>query len=380
MLAVFCGAEIGIAVKKKSFLDNLIDNFLPQDIIGLDIGAAYVKLVQLKKKGKSNFSLVRFKVLPVAMPAEGKLDVNDDDEVVIANRDAIKERVRDLFSELKMDPSKIPAVIAVGGKAVVVKRIYVDISGVDKSDMKQTLETEAEQYIPYDVHECQLRFAEIDDAPDEMGKLPFLLMASKKDIVRDYVQIVQEVGGKVECVDAGIISLTNMFELNYEQRGVIGLVNIGATSTNINIMVNGVTFFNREVLKGGIDISASISEKLNMNFDEAENLKIGDQIPQDLEDVLDEVSQVVIGGIKQSFDFFSTTNPDVEVDRIYLTGGSAGLKGLVKNVQEQLEIPTEVIDPFNKISVPRSMEEELDQVRPMLGVCVGLAIRSRSDS
>jgi len=364
-------------VSDKSVIDTIIDRFLPHDVIGVDIGTAYVKLVKLKKSG-SSFSLDAVEALPIPNPA----DAAETEDSLIPNREGVRAKILEAFEKIGIAENRIPLVTSVGGKSVVIKRIYLNLEGLSDEEVLDTLYSEAEQYIPYDISDCEMRFVPIDGALDDMKREPYLLISAKKDIVADYTNLLVEIGGKVDCVDSDVIATNNMFEYNYsdELDGVVALIDIGATSTNVNIMVDGAPFFNREIIKGGIALSETIASKLSMNFDEAENLKIGDTIPEDLTEIIRELCEEVLVGVQQSFEFFSSTNPEMGIERIFITGGSSKLRGLREIIESQLGIPTEYVDPFRKVKIPsRFDEEEIEALRHLVGVAVGLAMRERDD-
>lgn len=357
------------------WLDFVIDKFLPDRVIGLDIGSSYVKLVQLEKK-RTNYELIRFKVLPVSRATEA-----GNEDVLIENRENVLVKLREVFESCNLKEDKIPVVASVGGKSVVIKRIYVDLRGVKPDEEREVLESEAEQYIPYDINDCILRFNPIDEPPDDQGREPVLLISAKRDLVQDYTSLLIETGCRLECIDADIIALCNMFEMNYpEIGGVNAIINLGAKSTNINVISNGVSFFNREILKGGVHISENISTKLNMSFEEAENIKVGETLPEDLEVVIEDLCEEIISGIKQSFDFFLSTHPDMEIERIFLTGGTSRLKGLRQMIQQSLGIVTEIIDPFKRVSMGKLVDvDDVEAGKHLSAVAVGLALRERND-
>ncbi len=366
----------GFIVAGKSALDAFIDRMLPDDVVGVDIGSSYVKMVKLAKN-RSTYTLEKFQVLPIPRPNE----VTEAEDHLIPNADHVKDTITDVFDAASLPINRKPMIISIGGKAVVVKRIYIDLEGLSDEEIQESLVTEAEQYIPYDIHEVEIRFFQIEAPEDDMGRFPYLLVACKRDVVEEYKNLIMNTGGKLEAIDSDIIALSNLIELNYpeDMEGNLAVINVGATTTNINILTDGVTFFNREVLKGGVSLTESISSKLGVSFEEAENLKIGDTIPEDLEEVLQELVEEVMAGLKQSFDFFLSTNPDMEVDKILLTGGTAVLHGLVEEVQNQLGITTEILDPLRNVKVPAKFEDELDGMRHLLGVAVALAVRNRND-
>lgn len=360
---------------KQSAIDQFLNRLFPDKVIGIDIGSSSIKIVGLQKK-RSNWEMRHFAVITI--PPLG--DTYDEDSVM-PNRETLREKLVAAFSEAGLAEDKIPVVLGVGGRSVVIKRIYVDFADADEEEERTVLDSEAEQYIPYDLSECEIRYWPIDEDDMDPDKEPYLVIAAKKDLIAEYTSLAVEVGCRVECVDSGVLALANMFEANYpEVDGVVALINVGAASTNINIMIDGISFFNREILKGGKAISDSIQSKLGMGFDEAEAMKVGETIPDDLLEIIEEAGQEIVDAIQTSFDFFMSTHPDLTIRGIYLTGGTAHLRGLTELLEAQVGIEVELVDPFRSISIGTGVDlEAVEGLGHLCGVAVGLAVRTCGD-
>ena len=101
-----------------------------------------------------------------------------------------------------------------------------------------------------------------------------LLVAAKRDLVDDYVQVIQEAGLTPTAVDVAAFAVENAFEMNYEAEGdeVVALVNIGAQVVNINVIQNGVPVFTRDITTGGNQYTEEIQKSLSISFEEAERI------------------------------------------------------------------------------------------------------------
>jgi len=84
----------------------------------------------------------------------------------------------------------------------------------------------------------------------------------------------------------------------------------------------------------------------------------------------------IITEIRQSIEYYSSRFQH-QPDKIYLCGGTAKLKDLDKLIEADLGIPVILANPLHNLTVlSRNLSEDyLDEVAPMLGVSVGLAIR-----
>ncbi|MFQ5353671.1 MAG: pilus assembly protein PilM, partial [Thermodesulfobacteriota bacterium] len=121
-----------------------------------------------------------------------------------------------------------------------------------------------------------------------------------------------------------------------------------------------------------------------VSFQEAESIKIGTGgAPREAEitSAIDFVSNNLIMDVKRSLDFFLAGGHDLNVNKIYLSGGSSQIKGLAELMQEKTSIPVESIDPFKNVDLAlKGMSgDEIKRLSYFFGVGVGLGIRRSGD-
>ena len=60
----------------------------------------------------------------------------------------------------------------------------------------------------------------------------------------------------------------------HEEDTIIALVDIGASITNINIIKNEISIFNRDVFLGGNQITEEIQKDLSVSYEEAKLIEL----------------------------------------------------------------------------------------------------------
>ena len=157
-----------------------LPKFNSKSIVGLDVGSSSVKAVELTIKGKSgNFELSHLGVAQV--PPEAIV------QGAFLNSSAITEAIREAIENAKIKTKNVAA--AVCGHSVIVKKVSLPVMTRDELD--EQIRWEAEQYIPFDVNEVNLDFQILETATDD-GQMEVLLVAAKKDLIDDYVQVITE--------------------------------------------------------------------------------------------------------------------------------------------------------------------------------------------
>jgi type IV pilus assembly protein PilM len=198
--------------------------------------------------------------------------------------------------------------------------------------------------------------------------------------------VITEAGLIPAAVDVAAFAVENAYEMNYtvDPSDVIALVNIGAQVVNINVVQNGVPAFTRDITTGGNQYTEEIQKALSISFEEAERIKLGgsgaDQsqevVPQEVEQAIRSVTDTVIGEIARSLDFFTATSAESRIQKVFLSGGGAGIPGLDVSFQERSGLEVEVMNPLARMTANKHFDAHyLDSVGPSLGVGIGLAAR-----
>jgi len=344
--------------------------------LGLDIGSSSVKLVHLKE-GKRGYQLLAWGEAP--LPPEAVVDNQ------LMNSGAIVDAIRELVAQQKVKVKDVA--IGVRGHSVIIKRISMPF--MSQEDLDESIQWEAEQYIPFDVKDVNIDTQILTPQADAAGQMDVLLVAAKKDMINDFTSVCAEAGLTVTVVDVDAFSVQNAFEANYPQAPgqPVVLINVGAAVTNINIVSNGMATFTRDITVGGNAFTEEIQKQLNISAEEAEALKVGGQgesdavVPQEVERVIQGVADQMGGEIQRSLDFHAATAPDSHVTRVYLSGGTARIPALFKVIEQRAGVPVEVMNPFKNIEVDNRKFDPavIMNAAPAAAVAVGLALRRPGD-
>jgi type IV pilus assembly protein PilM len=270
---------------------------------------------------------------------------------------------------------------------VIVKKI--SLPSMTREELEESIRWEAEQYIPFDINEVNLDFQILHGAEME-GQMEVLLVAAKKDLIDDYVQVISDAGLTPAVIDVAAFAVENAFEANYDLRGedVVALVNIGSQVVNINIVANGAPAFTRDISTGGSAYTEEIQKALSVGWDEAERMKIGgkgeleaqDVVPHEVEEAMRSVTDTVLGEIARSLDFFAATAAESRISKVYLSGGGAQVSGLDAAFQQKTNLSVERMNPLARVTPASKLDEEfLKEIGPLLGVGIGLALRRMDD-
>lgn len=336
--------------------------------IGLDIGSGYLKIVQLKDT-KGGYELELFDMLP--LPPELIVDGSIIDSLRVV--DSLKELARK--AKIK---SKDVVISMAGHSSVIIKRVA--LPDMSEEELYESIKFEAEQYIPFDIEDVNLDF-QILGPKEEPGQMDVILVAVKRDIINEYLSVVKESGFNCQIVDVNSFALENIYEVNYEiESGKnIALVNIGASTINMNILKGGMSAFTRDSAVGSNLHTEVLQREFNLTYDVAERLKRGETVenisPQDAFSVMELASEEIIGEVNRSLEYFHE-----DINEVVLSGGCALVKDFPKLLAEKIGVETKIMQPFKNIKIPKKFDMTyIEEVAPILSIAAGLALRRPAD-
>ena len=157
----------------------------------------------------------------------------------------------------------------------------------------------------------------------------------------------------------------------------VAIADIGATRTQISVLIGGETCFSRDIGVGGSDMTQAIVRRLSVETEEAEQLKRNPgeseaEVLEALESVIDDL----VGELSMSLDFVEN-HEGLSVGKILLAGGGAGTPGLLEAILASTECEAARWDLFENVKVDETMvdKEELEKYGATLAVAIGLAAR-----
>jgi type IV pilus assembly protein PilM len=341
-----------------------------KSMVGVDIGSSSVKAVELQGKN-GDFQLVSlgYESLQPDSVVDGQ----------IMELNSVSSAIGNIFNEHKIKTTKVAA--GVNGHSVIVKNIV--LPQMSQEELQESFAWHAEEHIPFDISDVNLDY-HVTDSTDEA--IHVLMAACKRDKVANLKQAIQLAGKQPTVIDVDAFALQNCYELNYDpQPGeVVGLLNIGASTTNINILNGNRSVFTRDASFGGNQYTSLLQKELGLTFEQAEQVKRGMPLPDGSENVetapiLETVSDILALEIQKTMDFYRATVEDSSsaVEKILVSGGGSKLSGLIEFLSKQFEIPVEIFDPFKKIKIDsRGFDPEyMREIVPEMAIAVGLALR-----
>lgn len=344
-------------------------------VVGIDIGASAVKLVQFKET-KSGYTLKVLDLEP--LPSEAVVDSS------IMDSSSVVQAIRSLIERNNISKNAEVAT-AVSGHSVIIRKISLPLMTEDELDA--SIQWEAEQYIPFDIADVYLDYQIIGPDPSDQGQMEVVLIAARRELVNEYTGVIRECGLEPIVLDVGCFAVENIYCTLYaeEMLDAVALIDIGATGAQLSVLKDNMSVFTREIQIGGDTFNDELQKSFGLNHEEAEMLKInGSYEGVDADEacaIIEQVTVNLVQELSRALDFFSATFDDDKASKVYLTGGVSQTSGLVEKLEQSLEVPVALLDPFSRVNVKES-DFDLDFVKssaPFYAVAAGLATRKFGD-
>ncbi|MFG6441602.1 pilus assembly protein PilM [Roseateles sp. LKC17W] len=352
-------------------LDALLGRKHPA-LIGLDISSSSVKLVELSQTKSGEFVLERFASEPFEKGwiADGQIEKFDE----------VADAVRRVVS--RSGTKTRDAALAMPQSAVITKKIMLP-AGLREEELELQVEAEANQYIPFSLDEVSLDFCVIGPSPTSVGDVEVLIAASRKDRVQDRQGLAEAAGLRPVVLDieshASRMAMGRLVQAlpNEGKDALVALFEIGADTTSLKVLRDDELLYDRDQSFGGSQLTQLISRQYGFSFEEAEQKKLSNDLPEDYEtSVLNPFVDSLSQEIGRALQYFFTSTPHHKVHYVMLAGGTATLPGLKERVTDLTGFACMVVNPFENMGMGSAVREpRLRREAPSYLTACGLAMR-----
>jgi len=340
-------------------------------LLGVDISASSVKVLELSTAGE-HYRVERYAVEPMPQNAMVEHSITEVEQVAAAMGRAVKRS----GSRLKH------VALAVPGSHVISKVLAMPM-GLSDRDLQTQIEMEADRHIPYPLDEVNMDFYVLGPTGEGSEQVNVLLAACRKEIVDDYVAVAEGAGLIPQVVDIETYAMENAYSLiarNMAGGGMektVVMMDVGATTTTINVMHNNRSVYTRDHTFGGRQLTEEIQRRYGLSYEEAGLAKKQGGLPDNYQtDVLRPFMEAMCQEIMRALQFFYSSSPFNSVDQILLAGGCSQISGIEELVSARVGVPAVVANPFSTMSLASRIKPQmLSADAPSLMISCGLALR-----
>ncbi|MHC4645450.1 MAG: type IV pilus assembly protein PilM [Planctomycetota bacterium] len=346
-------------------------NFAQPEILGLDIGSSEVRLIRLHKEG-AGYAVTAASAVGV----ETSRDNHSQDPTNTIN--AIRQCVESAGAEGTM------AVCGVSGPEVAVR--YFNFPGLRAEEAKSAVLLEAAQVCPFNIDESVVDYQVVPNGEDNISGV---LVAATNELVRKKTEILEQASLKCVLMDVDGLALLNCFngfhpdQKDRTQPGrTIAILNVGNSHTTLAIMGDNGLPYIRDISYAGDNIIEEIARENNLSVQDVKNILFSTEDPAksdtQLDDSLVRACEKLAVDITETLRYYAVQEKHAVVEKIYVCGGFALVKGFAELLDERIPARAVFWDPFENVrcAAGRPGQEVLAAKGPEMAVAAGLAMRS----
>ncbi len=298
--------------------------------------------------------------------------------------DYVSNAVSELVKQLRVKGRDVRDVVS--GQKVFLR--FIKLPALDTvDDLSEQVGYEAQQHLPFPADEIVYSYQLLGTAED--GEQEVLLVAIKKDELDELNGQVEANTLRTRSVDCSITALYNAFRAAYpDETEPVMILDIGAKTTDILFIEEG-RFFTRSVTAAGAFVTNSIARELKLSFREAEEVKVAQGLVSlgnghtetmgesqaALASVIRNAMTRLSSEVQRTINHYRAQYKGSSPTKVYICGGGARLGYTGEFLQSTLDLPVEVLNPLNAVSVGSRLDTEaLDGDAMCLGPVVGAAL------
>ncbi len=353
-----------------------------QSVIGLDIGSASIKVVQLKKE-KGVPVLETYGTIALGPSFDKSVGQN-----VVANEKELVSLLNTLFNSANVTSKKVGVSIPFNSSLISL----IDLPPLSDDSITKTMPFEAKKHIPIPLSEVSIDWFIIpnalldsDEAPIfDKTTTPYLQKEDTRKVLliaihnKELIKFKKVIDGlKLEAGFFEIEIFSALRSVTHENRFPILIIDVGARTTKYYILDRGIVRTSYYINSGGQKITEVFQNTKNISFEDAEIFKRKHGLNIENEDVKKNVKSLLRDIFTEGVNVvknFEIKNRKT-VGKVILTGGGVVMKGFLEESKKSFDIEVELADTFSRLQYPAFLTDSLKVAGPQYAVSIGAALR-----
>ena len=360
--------------------------------IGVDIGSRTVKAVELSGSAKS-FKISRVAIREIPEDEAVPLGAVDEEGVDAppSREERISEIVGEIFKTLAL-PKEDACASFPAGKSMIRE---ITVPFFDEDQIRKVVKFEAENHLhSHAIDDVVVNWIKTGETKDGSRLTVF---ASPKDDLAERIAIMRRVAVDPATVDLDATALFTALEASgaFEKDPNVIVIDLGATSTNLMLIVDGRPRVFRSFTLGMGALESSIGSELGVPL-EASRTRLmtgGGAHPDDLfvpteasaegEKSLTQIQTDVVGDKRTDFvkklhreaiRSLMAVRTESPPEAILLTGGGALIPDVTRDLENRFGLPVEQVDFVHRVGA-KDAGSDPAYAGAALGPAIGCALR-----
>jgi len=335
-------------------------------IVGVDVGASSIKLVQIHME----------KEVPT-LDTYGELQLGPYDKTDIGRAVSLSlQRSTEAFVDIVRESSVTGTVAALSISYAASFSTTLTLNATSEEEIASLVPVEARKYIPVSLNEVTLDWFTLA-TNEEKKQTTIFLVAIHNDGFNDLQNVLTSAGFSLAYAELEPFSATRS-ALSPEST-TVAIIDLGASATKLYLIEEGTLQKTHSIAGGGVALTTALATGLSIPFADAEEQKrlvglgaheenpnIGQLLRGSLDKTTNEIARVLSDYTARSGKEFAT---------VLLIGGGASMVGIDAYLGDKLQRKVTISTPFNKVAYPAFLEDSLKEAGPSFAVAIGAALR-----
>ncbi len=346
--------------------------FLRMSSVGLDITDRRVRFLELKH-GKNGYIIGKHGDVKISPGA-----------IVSGQIKRPKELKKALSMFVKRYGIEFARVSLPEERAYLVKMEVPDTEGVN---LRELISFQLEEYVPVPAQDAVFDYHVIGPSPLRKGYLEVSVSVLSEKEITEYIDIFEDTGLMPVSFEIEAQAISRSI-IPYSDMGTYMVLDFGGTRTGIFIVSAGVVRFTSTIDIGSNMITRALEKQFSISAEQADKMKNEKGISNKNSDkefteaIMSSIS-ILRDEVNKLFLYWHTHREGgkagKKIEKIFLTGGGANLKGLSEYLSAGLKTDVSVANPWINVN---SFEDYIPNIShsKALGYAsvVGLALSDKT--
>lgn len=337
------------------------------DFFALDIGTNAVRVVQLSSSGPDSWNLQHYGYAPV------------DEKITSSGSAEGLRRLGEVIMTAVGQSGIKEKNVVIGLPSNKTFTTVIDIPSMGEAELRSTIKYQIDQYIPMAIDETKVDWALLGQSLHDPKQQEVLLASTSNTYAEERLEFIEGLGFNVIAAEPDPLAMVrSLLPRNIQDARLI--IDVGEQSTDLAITFGDSPRLVRTIPMGLQSLIKATVQNLNVQEDQARQfiLKFGlapdrleGQVFRSIENTLDNFATELVKSIK----FFQTRYPNTPVGGILLSGFSAIVPQFGEYVTAKTAIASSVANPWQKVRVGQSDQQQLGSIASEFATVIGLAQR-----
>lgn len=347
--------------------------FGSKNVLGVDIGTASIKLVEIKN-GSPKPQLLNYGILETSTHLERPNEAIQTSSLKLSENQ-VADALKQLLKQTKIQTKDVIASIPSFSSFVT----FFDLPLMPEADTHKAMGFQIKQYLPLPVSEVDIEWMKVGEKETEEGrKQQILLISIPKEQIVKYQNIFKLAGLKLKALELEGLGLARALSDSNDKNSTL-IMDIGCYSTNIIIVENGHLRYNSTSDYAGASLTRAIANGLGIDVRRAEELKKSKGLlasggEYELSTLTLPFIDVIISEAKRGINIYKT-NYGTDIKKVILAGGGANLLGIEKYFERETQLEVEIGNALSKLSYPIELEPMAREIGTTFSLAIGLGIK-----